>query len=460
MAIIHQMGLFSWDQVDAASDLERLNLLLAALPDEDLMRAMEAERKGRRDDYPIRAMWNSILAGIVFQHDGVESLRRELARNGQLRQLCGFDVLRGSKAVPPEWVYTRFFARLLRHWKEVERMFDALIVRLKERLPDLGVRLAVDSKAIQTHAKPPRKDAVLENEEPDGRRDRDADWGTKTYKGVHKDGTPWEKVKRWFGYKLHLIVDAKYELPLGYAVTKASANDSPLLLPLVEELAARHPELVQRAEYLSADKAYDSEANNKGLFEEYEIRPIVDIRTTWKEEPEQPRPLYPERVDTIFHTERGEVLCRCRNGAPNERDNYEAMAYEGFEQDRGTLKYRCPAKACGSACTQQDLCNQGCQPEHGRIVRVPIAIDRRIFTPLPRSAKSWRREYKHRTAIERVNSRLDGAYGFERHYIRGMKKMCARTGLALLVMLGMALGWLEAGQPEYLRSLVGRPRAA
>ncbi len=383
MAIIHQMGLFSWNQVDAASDLDRLNLLLAALPDEDLMRAMEAERKGRRDDYPIRAMWNSILAGIVFQHDGVESLRRELARNGQLRQLCGFDVLRGAKAVPPEWVYTRFFARLLRHWKEVDRMFDALIVRLMERLPDLGVRLAVDSKAIQTHAKPPRKDAVLENEEPDGRRDRDADWGTKTYKGVHKDGTPWEKVKRWFGYKLHLIVDTKYELPLGYAVTKASANDSPFLLPLVAALDARHPELVQRAEYLSADKGYDSEANNKGLFEEHEIRPIVDIRATWKEEPERPRPLYPERVDTIFHTERGEVLCRCRNGAPNERDNYDSMAYQGFEQDRGTLKYRCPAKARGSACTQQDLCNQGCQPEHGRIVRVPIAIDRRIFTPLP-----------------------------------------------------------------------------
>ncbi len=91
---------------------------------------------------------------------------------------------------------------------------------------------------------------------------------------------------------------------------------------------------------------------------------------------------------------------------------------------------------------------------------MPIAIDRRIFTPLPRSAKSWRREYKHRTAIERVNSRLDGAYGFERHYIRGMKKMRARTGLALLVMLGMALGWLEAGQAERMRSLLGQPRAA
>ena len=204
MAIIHQAQLFSWDQVDAASDLDRLRMLLEALPDEELMRALEAERKGRRDDYPIRAMWNSLLAGIVFQHEGIESLRRELARNAALLQLCGFDLWRGTKAVPPEWVYTRFLAKLMRHWKHVERMFDALIVRLTEHLPDLGVRLAADSKAIETFAKPPRKDALLESEEPDGRRDRDADWGTKTYKGVHQDGTAWEKTKRWFGYKFRL----------------------------------------------------------------------------------------------------------------------------------------------------------------------------------------------------------------------------------------------------------------
>jgi len=60
--------------VDEASDLDRLRVLLEALPDEELMRALEQERKGRRDDYPVRAMWNSLLAAIVFQHDGVESL--------------------------------------------------------------------------------------------------------------------------------------------------------------------------------------------------------------------------------------------------------------------------------------------------------------------------------------------------------------------------------------------------
>lgn len=61
-----------------------------------------------------------MLAGIVFQHGSVESLRRELASNGQLVQLCGFDVLRGANTVPPEWVYMRFLGKLMRHGAEVE----------------------------------------------------------------------------------------------------------------------------------------------------------------------------------------------------------------------------------------------------------------------------------------------------------------------------------------------------
>ena len=61
------------------------------------MRVLEEERGKGRDDYPIRAVWNSLLAGIVFQHPTIESLRRELARNGQLRELCGFQ----PGAVPP-----------------------------------------------------------------------------------------------------------------------------------------------------------------------------------------------------------------------------------------------------------------------------------------------------------------------------------------------------------------------
>lgn len=48
----------------------------------------------------------------------------------------------------------------------------------------------------------------------DGRRNLDANWGIKEYKGTRENGTLWTKTVKWFGYNLHLIVDANYELPV------------------------------------------------------------------------------------------------------------------------------------------------------------------------------------------------------------------------------------------------------
>ena len=50
MASIPQPALFSWENVDAESDLKRLELVLSALPDEKLMRKLERMRgRGRND---------------------------------------------------------------------------------------------------------------------------------------------------------------------------------------------------------------------------------------------------------------------------------------------------------------------------------------------------------------------------------------------------------------------------
>src|SRR5678816_4659720 len=96
MAIIPQQTFFVWNEIEKLGDLERLLLVLEHMPDEELMRKLEKERGNGRDDYPVRAMWNSILAGVVFEHESTESLIRELSRNGPLRFMCGF---KSNKAV-------------------------------------------------------------------------------------------------------------------------------------------------------------------------------------------------------------------------------------------------------------------------------------------------------------------------------------------------------------------------
>jgi len=76
MATIPQGRLFSWKEIEARSDLDRLGMVLGVIPDEALMRELEVYRGKGRDDYPVRAVWNSLLAGVVYQHVSVASLRR------------------------------------------------------------------------------------------------------------------------------------------------------------------------------------------------------------------------------------------------------------------------------------------------------------------------------------------------------------------------------------------------
>ena len=441
MANITQKRLFGWKEIEDLGDLERLRIVLKYLPDEELMVVMEKERAKGRDEYPVRAVWNSILAGVIYEHKSVESLRRELKRNGQLRQLCGFEVEKGIGAVPGSWVYSRFLRKLIKHEEEIEGIFDNLVEKLKGELVDFGKYLAIDGKAINSHANGKKRGGSSNGgNECDGRRDIDADWGKKVYRGVRGDGTRWEKVKSWFGYKLHLVVDATYELPVGYCVTKASVAEGPIAHKLFKKIKERHSDVVDRCEYGLGDRGYDDGKLIEELWDKYGIKPVIDIRDMWKDGEETKALEHPWNV---VYDYKGKVYCENPNG-----EERREMAYGGFEKGRGTLKYRCPAKQYGYKCNGDRWCAVG------KAVRIPLKEDRRVFTPLARSSYRWKEIYKKRTSVERVNSRLDVSFGFEQHYIRGLKKMKFRCSIALCIMLAMALGRIKEKQEEYMRSLV------
>ena len=75
MANIIQKRLFGWKEIEDLGDLERLRIVLKYLPDEELMVVMEKERDKGRDKYPVEAVWNSILADVIYGHKSVERLR-------------------------------------------------------------------------------------------------------------------------------------------------------------------------------------------------------------------------------------------------------------------------------------------------------------------------------------------------------------------------------------------------
>jgi hypothetical protein len=434
MAIIPQKQLFSWKEIENLADLQRLSLLLKYLPDEPLMQTLEAERNKGRDDYPVRAVWNSILAGIVYQHPSIESVRRELMRNGQLRQLCGFDLLKGIGAVPSANAYTNYLKQLIRHFELVESIFYGLIEKLSGLLPGFGKTLAIDSKGIASLARRENNRRYI-----DGRGEADADRGVKTYQCKRRDGSTWESVKSWFGFKLHLIVDADYDLPLDYRVTKASASDITVGRDMIDEITSDRPQVLENAEFLLGDKAFDDTTLIKKLWYGHSIKPVIDIRDTWQVE--GARLVHGQR--NVTHDYKGTVYCHCPVTWVKRQ-----MAFGGFEKDRETLKYRCPAKYYGLECKGKHRCCVGDS------IRIQISSNPRIFTAVARSSYMWKTIYKKRSSVERVNSRLDESFGFEKHFIRGIKKMKLRCCLALMVILAMAYGRVKEKQPSKIRSLV------
>lgn len=259
MAIIPQLKLFEWNEIQTLGDLDRLCLVLDYMPDEELMSKLERNRGKGRNDYPIRAMWNSVLAG-------------------------------------------RF----------PRRGFDKLVKQLSDLLADFGKHLAMDSKAISSFAKHKNK-----NEAPDGRRDADADYGKKKYSGVHEDGKPWDKIVKWFGYKLHLIVDATYELPVAFKVTKASASDITEGHELLKQMENRQPEMLKSAETLAADRGYDDTKLITKCWDEHQIKPVIDIRNMWRD-PDKTRLLAGR--ENVVYDYKGTVSCVCPETGKHHRE--------------------------------------------------------------------------------------------------------------------------------------------
>ena len=130
MAIIPQVSMFVWENdLENLGDLKRLDLVLNSLPDEKLMQTLEKERGHGRDDYPVRAMWNLIIAMIVFGHDRYADVLRELRRNVQLRYVCGF----GIGKTPSATNVSRFIVSLEKH-----QDLDSVDTRLCQNLNPQG----------------------------------------------------------------------------------------------------------------------------------------------------------------------------------------------------------------------------------------------------------------------------------------------------------------------------------
>ena len=248
--------------------------------------------------------WRALVAGIVLQHESVSSLIRELNRNSSLLALCGFSPVPiqsrdrygiepgGGRVTvikfplrspaPGTHNFSRFLSNVVKLEEQqglISKMIDSLREELMELCPDFGRELGYDGKAV-------RSNSTGQNNRRKGKTsDPDADWGKHETSGVDSSTAKvWKKIKSWFGYGLHIIADTKYEIPVAFSVRRASVSEVKELERMTDVLFTQDPGLAKRCKYFSADRGLDSGALKKKLWDDYQIRPVIDNRELWSEE--------------------------------------------------------------------------------------------------------------------------------------------------------------------------------
>jgi hypothetical protein len=126
----------------------------------------------------------------------------------------------------------------------------------------------------------------------------------------------------------------------------------------------------------------------------------------------------------------------------------KTMACRGFDKSRNALKFRCPVEQCGVNCRDKKSCKI---PKN---IRIPLSHDPRIFTSVSRSSYKWKRLYNSRSAIERVNSRIDNMFGFEKHTIRGQKKNVLQDYHSLYFNVSLCSGKIQENKESEMRSFI------
>jgi hypothetical protein len=416
--------LFAWARLEDHPQLSTLRDLLAILPDQALLDGLRQARGKGRDDFPVAVLWGVVVFTVVLRHSSFESCLAELHRNPALCRLIGIPSV---DKIPKLWNVSRFLDVLgqERHYSELRKVFDIIVQRLGIAVPDLGVNTAGDSTGLNGR---PKKDEEAVAEEikqglpqPSG--------GRKEYKDDQGNVT---KVLQWFGYKLHLLVDVKHEVPLAWHITDTKAGDNERIEALVEQAEGNLPQ--QRIKTLAYDKAADDGKVHEFLHK-HDIKPLIQNRTLWQQETELPLPAAANKRHPlhVVHDEAGTVFCYDMVSNPPQRHQ---MAYMGYEKDRETLKYRCPAKHEGWDCPSNQRCNE--ERAFGLIVRVDPTIDLRRFPPIPRATKQFEEKYKGRTSVERVNARTKIFWGADDGNVRGARRFHAYVGVVMVICVALA----------------------
>lgn len=380
--------------------------LFVSIPYKHLLDTIMSERTRAfsplgRPGYLLEPLLKGVLVSYYLGLKSTAHIVRRLQEDTILAVTCGFD----PRDIPHRSTFSRFKKKLSRYQDLVDQCLNQITSELRALLPGFGDVVAVDSTPVRSHCNP-NKQLVS---------DPEAGWIAK---GGSRKGKEWH-----FGYRLHMVVDTNYELPISKKQTSAKIQDIRMMLPLLRETEENLPWF--DPDVVIADKGYDSGDNYQGVVQEFDASPIIPLAAKSKGEP-------PEITGSS-------AAPYCPAGL--------SLVYRSWDKNKG-IQYECPERAGKAFCPLLLKC--GLKTVWVR----PVHDYRRFGYQIKRGTEQWKELYHKRVSIERVNSRLKETRRLEAHCFRSFDRINIHTTLSVLVMQAVALAKAKAGQMDEIRVCV------
>jgi hypothetical protein len=365
---------------------ENLSDILASSEISLLVDGLQTTRWTGRPGYPLRSMVGMALAKSLY---AIPTWTRTVRLVREHPALAA--VIAPDGDVPSVYACYRFTAKLRENAPMLQDCIASVIAALKKQNPLLGWDVAVDASDMPAYANGQRFSSKGGRERTDEEfSDPDASWGHRSAVSTRKGGG-------FYGYRLHMAVCSKTDLPLAWRVETGKANEVPTVAPLLDKLHT----LGIDPETCAMDKGYDAGAAYDACTER-DIVPVIPLRQT-------------------YAVKRGEHKPPCCE--------HGEWKFAGADKKREAAKWRCPTGECKPA-------------------SVWIKADR-LHPLIPRETLRWKGLYRGRASVERAFGRLKNEWSLAPLRVRRIERVRLHADLTILAQLTSFLnGSRPATTPE------------
>ena len=401
MTIVKQMSLFDIHELLKMESSRRFDTILATFDVQPLFQLFRKKTmRGAPRELNYGAMIQSLIIRIVERIPTVKDLVNRLTYDFVFRLDCGFLV---SDTVPSEDSYSRM-VDMISQSDVLDRMQDELIQTAFTEGFLEEEHLGFDATHFEARdaAKPSEKKEIAPKKRGRKSMEERAAWLAEQAE-IEANQTTYEKkldaqltiplttlwqeipiepkwgIKKnsdgkntfWYGFKGHLAVSTKSQYIVARLMSSGNLSDSKAAVPLLKKVNHIMPSHFTTAIF---DAGYDYEAIYRQISTQ-EMKAVIP---------------YVKRRE-------GEMVGFDEHFRPTCVREH-SYCYDSFDEKYQTLKFTRPKECTTCPLREDSLCQ--------KVFKIKCETDLRKYTYPARGSALWKKLYKERTAVERVNAYL------------------------------------------------------